>query len=239
MNFTYTTNENQHVTFGVASGLGLQTFTIEAWVKRGAGGKLMGTGTAGLGDGLPQAYPVITKGRGQGETPANNNMNYWVGIASTGVIAADFEDSNDGLNHPILGMTTIPVGEWHHIAVTFGGGCWNLYLDGNLETLNSSTVQCPKIRNSTTVSAVPKSTSIQHAALSTALQTGGTLPSNSGFFSGVIDEARIWNYARSVSEIRSTANSQTTSGTGLVARWGMGENGGTTIASSIGHSTAR
>ena len=107
---------NDYVPLGLAAGLGTQSFTLEAWVKRNAGGKLMGTGTAGLGDtglGLPQAYPVITKGRGQTEAPLNLNMNYWLGIAATGVIAADFEDSNDGLNHPILGMTAIPVGEWH------------------------------------------------------------------------------------------------------------------------------
>ena len=226
---------NDYVTFGLAAGLGTQTFTIEARVKRAAGGKLMGTGTAGLGDaGLPQAYPVITKGRGQAETPLNVNMNYWVGIASTGVVAADFEDSNDGLNHPILGMTVIPVGEWHHIAVTYAAGCWNVFVDGNLDALNNATTQCPKIRNSTTISAIPESTSIQHSAVSTTLQSLGTLPADSGYFSGVIDEARIWNRALLQSEIQTNRYSELTSGAGLLARWGMNESSGISTNSSVG-----
>lgn len=227
---------DDYVTFGEAPTLGAQTFTLEAWVNRSAtNGKLMGTGTAGLGEnGLPQAYPIITKGRGQGETPLNINMNYWIGLTSTGIVAADFEDNNDGLNHPVLGTRAIPTGEWHHIAVTFGGGCWTIYVDGVVDALNAGVSQCPKIRNSTTVSAVPESTSQQHAALGTALQTSGTLPSDSGYFSGKIDEARVWNVARTQGEILATINSEVTSATGLLGRWGMEEGTGTKIASPNG-----
>src|SRR5690349_1405138 len=228
---------DDYVPLGLAAGLGTQSFTLEAWVKRNSGGKPMGTGTAGLGDaalGLPQAYPVITKGRGQAETPLNVNMNYWFGIATTGVIAADFEDTNDGLNHPILGMTAIPVGEWHHIAVTYTAGCWSVYLDGNPDTLDSRTTQCPKIRNSTTVPAVPEAGSIQHAAIASALQSLGTLPADSGYFSGAIDEARIWNRALAQNEIQANKGSELTSGGGLLARWGMNEGSGTGINSSVG-----
>ena len=46
-----------------------------------------------------------------------------------------------------------------------------------------------------------------------------------------MDEARIWNVARTQTEILSTINQQITSGTGLLARWGMNEGAGTTIAS--------
>lgn len=216
---------NDYVTFGLASGLGVSTFTIEAWIYRApSGGVLMGTGTAGLGDaGLPQAYPLVTKGRGQADSPANLNMNYWLGIASTGVIAADFEDSDNGLNHPILGTTIVSTDAWHHVAITYGAGCWNVYLDGVLDPINSLTTQCPKVHDNPAVSAIPEAGSIQHAALGTALQSLGTLPADSGYFAGKIDEVRIWNYARTLSEIRSTVNSQLTSGTGLVARWGLNE----------------
>ena len=36
----------------------------------------MGTGTGGL----TNVFPVITKGMGEGESPANLNMNYFMGI---------------------------------------------------------------------------------------------------------------------------------------------------------------
>lgn len=189
----------------------------------------MGTGTAGLGDGgRPQAYPVITKGRGQGETPANVNMNYWLGIATTGVLAADFEDSAGGVNHPILGTTVVPIGQWHHIAVTYTGSCWQLYLDGIAETMSGTA--CPN--------ATPESTSAQHAALATALQTNGTLPTDSGYFSGVIDEVRIWNRALTQQEISDNRFQELTAGTGLLGRWGLNENSGTTAANSISGSPA-
>ncbi len=222
---------DQYVTFGEALPLGVTSFTLESWIKRSIGGKSMGTGTNGLGDGsLPQAYPILTKGRGQGESPANVNMNYWLGIATTGVIAADFEDTAGGANHPILGTTVVSDGTWHHIAVAYNGNCWSIYLDGNLETVSGSTTQCPN--------ATPESNSIQHAALATALQSLGTLPADSGFFMGVIDEARIWNYARTQAEIVGTINDEVTSGTGLVGHWGMNEGVGTSAYNSVSGSPA-
>ena len=45
---------------------------------------------------------------------------------------------------------------------------------------------------------------------------------------------RIWNTARTQAEIMSTINSETTARTGLLARWGLNEGSGTTVASSIG-----
>jgi hypothetical protein len=215
---------NDYVTFGSASGLGVTTFTLEAWVKREGGGTAMSTGTGGLGTGtFPLAYPVLTKGRGEGETPANLNTNYFLGIGTTGVIAADFEDTINGGNHPVIGVGTIPVGSWHHIAATYDGQTWRLYLDGVLD--NTSTLSS---------AFTPESTSIQHAALGSALLSTGLPGTSPGFFAGTIDEARVWNVARSQSDIQSTKNSEITSGTGLVARWGVNEGSGTTTNSSVG-----
>ncbi len=55
-----------------------------------------------------------------------------------------------------------------------------------------------------------------------------------GKFQGVIDEARVWNYARSLAEIQGAKNSELTSGAGLVARWGLNEGSG----ASVGDATA-
>jgi hypothetical protein len=213
---------NDHVTFG--PNLNATNFTLEAWVKRGSGGATMTTGTNGMDgqSGRPLAYPVLTKGMGEGETPANINMNWFLGITSTGVIGADFEDTTNGGNHPAWGSTVIPIGEWHHIAATYNGSCWSLYVDGNLESLNAAVTACPN--------ATPEFNSIQHAALAAGIGSTGQLAP--GFFAGTIDEARVWNLARSQTEIRNALISQLTSGTGLIGRWGMNEGSGATIADS-------
>ncbi|MCW5844141.1 MAG: tandem-95 repeat protein, partial [Caldilinea sp.] len=213
---------NDYVTFG--PNLNAATFTLEAWIKREAGGATMTTGTDGLdgSGGRPLAYPVLTKGMGQGETPANINMNYFLGVTSTGVVGADFEDAATGGNHPAWGSTTIAVGEWHHIAATYNGSCWELYLDGSRETLNAAVTTCPN--------ATPEATSIQHAGLAAGIGSTGQL--STGFFAGTIDEARVWNVARSQGEIQSTINVELTDGAGLIGRWGMNEGSGTTIADS-------
>ena len=50
----------------------------------------------------------------------------------------------------------------------------------------------------------------------------------------MIDEARVWNRALDASEILANKDLEPTSGTGLVARWGINEGTGTTINSSVG-----
>ena len=62
-------------------------------------------------------------------------MNYFLGIDSTTrVLAADFEDTASGGNHPVLGTTAICDGVWYHAAATYDGTTWRLYLNGELET---------------------------------------------------------------------------------------------------------
>ena len=169
---------SQYVTFGQATTtLGVQTFTLEAWVyRKSSGGKLMGTGTGGL----TNVFPVVTKGMGEGETPANFNMNYFMGISNTGILSADFEDTINGGNHPVSGTNAIPVDQWHHIAVTYDGQTWKLYIDGALD------------KALTLASAfIPENTSIQHAALASSLQTSGNPnATTSGYLSGWYDPKR-------------------------------------------------
>ena len=123
---------NDYVTFGPAAGtaeLGAATFTIETWFKREGPGVALSTGTGGLA----AVIPLVTKGRGEAEG-SNVDMNYFLGIDSkTRVLAADFEDTATGLNHPVLGTTTICDGLWYHAAATYDGTTWRLYLNGVLD----------------------------------------------------------------------------------------------------------
>ncbi len=66
----------EYVGFGNAPATGVQSFTIETWFRRTGAGIATSTGTGGLAT----VVPLVTKGRGEAETPANLNMNWFLGI---------------------------------------------------------------------------------------------------------------------------------------------------------------
>ena len=62
--------------------------------------------------------------------------------------------------------------------------------------------------------------SIEQAAIGTALNSTGVA---AGFFAGTVDEARIWNYARTAAQIASGKDREIASANGLLGRWGFNE----------------
>ncbi|MFN8587245.1 MAG: LamG-like jellyroll fold domain-containing protein [Candidatus Eisenbacteria bacterium] len=210
---------NAYSTFGSNAALGLGTFTIETWFRRDAAGVATSTGSGGV-----TAVPLLTKGRAEVEN-STADMNWFLGIDGTSnVLVADFEEGaagvTPGLNHPVAGVTPIPAnGTWHHAAATYDGTSWALYLDGNLEATLA-------------VGRPPQSASIQHAAVGSALNSTGVA---AGFFAGALDEARVWNVALSQAALQANINTPIPgAASGLVARWGMNEAIGSTIANSAG-----
>jgi hypothetical protein len=199
--------------------LNASTFTLETWFYRTGTGVTTSTGTGGV-----TAAPLIAKGRSQADG-SNVDLNYFLGIDSSGRLVADFEEGagqpSPGLNHPVTGVTSVTNNVWHHAAVTYDGQTWALYLDGQLN------------RSLTLPSALlPRSDSIQRTSLGSALNSSGTA---AGFFAGRIDEARVWNVARSSTQIGQGMN-QELAGTqpGLLARFGLNEGSGTTVDNSAG-----
>ncbi len=174
------------------------------------------TGTGGV-----TAIPLVTKGMAETEG-SNVDANYFLGISTTtNTLVADFEDMATGLNHPVAGTTAIPAdGQWRHAAITYDGTTWRVYLNGVLET-------------TLVVGAfTPRFDSIQHAALGTALNSTGVVTSGQtqGSFNGVLDEARIWNYARSLQQINHGRTVEIASSTpGLLGRWGLNDGSGTVV----------
>ncbi|HET7217959.1 MAG TPA: LamG-like jellyroll fold domain-containing protein, partial [Vicinamibacterales bacterium] len=112
---------------------------------------------------------------------------------------------------------------WYHAAATYDGSTWRLYLNGALEA-------------QTSVGAfTPRSDSIQHAAIATALNSSGT---PAGFFNGTIDEARVWNTPRSATQIAAAMGSEIASASGLIGRWGLNEGFGGVTEDSSGSGVA-
>ncbi|MBK7452253.1 MAG: LamG domain-containing protein [Anaerolineales bacterium] len=203
-----------YVTTGVGTAFNSATFAVETWFYRTAAGVGVTTG----GSGITSAIPLLTKGTSEGESAAAD-INYFLGIDATSAkLVADFEEGTSGaspsLNHPITGVTTIALNTWYHAAATYDGNKWQLFLNGNLE--NELVVGRPA--NAAVVSPL---------ALATSIQSNGT--TIQGYFAGRLDEPRVWNYARTQTEISGGMNSEILAPTtGLLGRWGLNENVGTT-----------
>lgn len=208
---------SQYITFGSAAGLGSSAFTLECWFYKAGSGVGASTGSGGIASGIP----LIAKGRGEADG-SNLDMNYFLGInSSTNVLCADFEEGtgqpNPGLNHPVYGVTPLCNNVWYHAAATYDGSSWKIYLNGNLETTLA-------------VNRLPQSLSIQHASIASALNSSGAA---SGYFNGKMDEVRIWNYARTQTDIQNNLALEITTATGLTGRYSLNENTGT-VATNTG-----
>src|SRR4029079_19166505 len=110
------------------------------------------------------------------------------------VLGADFEDAATGANHPVLGKKRLPIGEWHHVAATYDGTTWRLFVDGVLD-------------GEAAANAAPRKDSIQHFALGAALDSKGA---PSGYLKGSLDDVRVWDRARTADEIASDAYKRVT-----------------------------
>ncbi len=168
-----------------------------------------------------------------GATSSGNGWRIRINSTSTsgrvvGALRADLAGGN------IVGSTPINDGEWHHIAVTFeNDGTPNLqdillYVDGQLETYSFN------------------STSVTLNTLSGQDVRIGQF-SNGNYFTGEIDEVRIWDKALLASEILDWMNKEVLNAGNcvhpsygnLVAYWLMNDGSpSTTIADSAGNNTA-
>jgi hypothetical protein len=199
---------NEYVDLG--TGLGADTFTVETWFKPEPGGQTTSTGAV-------QALPLVTKGRS-----GNFDINYFLGISSAtsevpNVLVADFQDMPDeitgdmgGNNHVLYGTTVVDPNSWYHGAVTYDGSTLALYLNGHYE-------------NSIVVDRMPRADSTAHAAIGSAVTSAGA---PAGFFTGTIDEVRIWNHARTAAEILSGRDREIADASGLLGRSSFNNWGG-------------
>ena len=209
---------SQYVTFGRATNLGAATFTLETWFNWNGAGVPTTTGSGGT-----LAIPLIAKLSPEADGD-NRDGNYFLGIRPAGaLLVADMEEAATGAapgtNHPVIGVSRVTTNVWHHAAVTYDGAHWLVFLDGKLETRLA-------------VRQPPRWDTIQHAALASSLNSTG---SPQGYFSGLMDEARVWNYARTAGQIAESMNAQIPAAPGLIGRWALDETSGARAHDTSGH----
>lgn len=158
------------------------------------------------------AYSVVL---GKTFNPRSDDpyQNYIIGIDGTG-FKPEFVQTT-GLNGSYRNATasnSLPLNTWTHLAATLEGGVMKLYVNGQLAASNTS----PGIPNSNT--GVPFSIG------------SGATPTNQSTccgFKGAIMQARVWNVARTQTEIFNGRNIQLSGNEpGLIACWPMNDNSG-------------
>ena len=122
---------------------------------------------------------IVNKG-GIGSDSSSKNMNHGIWMTSGGQIQAGFETSG-GTDNFVTSSGKYNDGKWHYALVTFDGSAINLYVDNNkVSTLSTS--------------SSPDKTGSQ------PVRVGANSLSANNFFTGSIDEVRIWNRALSSQE---------------------------------------
>jgi len=117
-----------------------------------------------------------------------------------------------GSNKSVTGTSTVNDGKWHHIAATYDQTNMKIYVDGKLENTLAET-------GTITTS-------------STQLILGSEL--NGTYYTGSLDEIRLFNVAKTEAQIRADMFQGGTlaSSTGLVARYKCDEGTGTSLEDS-------
>ncbi len=110
---------------------------------------------------------------------------------------------------------------WHHIAGTYDGVDIRLYVDGALRNTSPAGSSISYVSNNTLIGADAGS---------------GSTPDGE-YFSGKLDEVRIWNVARSVTDIQANMYKELAgSESGLVAYYKLNETTGDTADNAAGES---
>jgi hypothetical protein len=218
LSMTNTGNATQYVvltgsttagsTGNASANLGEQKFTLSAWIKRTGTG---GAATSGTG-GATSAIPIFCKGVGEGDG-STIDANFFFGInTANNALCADFEtysattpanpNGGSGTNFPIFGTANklaVDANTWHHVAATWDGRYWKLYVDGTLDATKDWTASFTSPVPGTGNEVLPRYDSIQRAAIGAAINSTGAV---TGGFNGLIDDVQLYDGALTAADIQ-------------------------------------
>jgi hypothetical protein len=125
---------------------------------------------------------IVNKG-GTGVDNSGANMNYGIWMTDSEKIGAGFENLN-GTNFFVTSPNTYADGKWHYAVVTYDGSTTvKLFVDG------------VQVSSTLTFGARPDNTGIQ------PVRVGANSLFLKGYFTGSIDEVRIWDRSLTTEEV--------------------------------------
>lgn len=124
---------------------------------------------------------IVNKG-GVGSESLGQNANYQLSMISSEKIKGGFETSS-GIDYFATSPASYNDGKWHYSVVTYDGKYVNLFVDGVKVAIKSTSGASPETSGSKPV------------------RIGANSRLASNFFTGNVDEVRIWNRALVTSEV--------------------------------------
>ncbi len=130
--------------------------------------------------------PYIVNKGGTGSESAGKNMNYGIWMTSGEKLRAGFETTS-GTDVFVTSSSSYKDDKWHYATVTFDGSALRLYVDG-----------IPV--GALVTSLLPDNTGTQ------PVRIGANSLANNGYFTGNIDEVRVYNIALTPTEVTDAYN---------------------------------
>jgi hypothetical protein len=179
--------------------LSLQNFAISAWIK---------TNQTNLVD----PAHLVNKG-GFNTDEKGQNMNYGIWFSVDGTISGGFE-TESGEDFEVKSTTKYNDGKWHYVLLSYDGSLLRLDIDGKKQISTTP---------NNTNGAIPDTTGDQ------PLRIGANSLDESKFFTGNIDEVRVWNRGLTDKEISEIYMNDTFDSKGLMVYLNFGGDGISTI----------
>jgi len=196
------------------NGFALQFDGVDDFLNCGNGSSLQITGNKITLEALinvtefksqPFAGSVIVKDQG------SNSSGYMIRCGGNGII--NFNIGNGSWHEISTPANSLQLNQWHHVAATYDGALMKIFIDGELAAQSNSVFTIGNANNSN-------------------LLVGDSPGFPGRVFNGKIDEVRIWNVARTESQIQNTMNTilspeyYSTADSGLVSYWRLDEGTG-------------
>jgi hypothetical protein len=145
---------------------------------------------------------LVNKG-GFNTDEKGENMNYGIWFSPDGTISGGFE-TESGQDFEVKSTSKYNDGKWHFILFSYDGSLLRIYIDGT------------QISSKNTNGAIPDTTGDQ------PLRIGANSLDESKFFTGYIDEIRVWNRGLTDKEISEIYTNNTFDSKGLVVYLNFG-----------------
>jgi hypothetical protein len=179
------------------SAYNLPVFTVEAWIKPTSTGSTV----VSRGEDFTTDHAALNLAYAPKDYPWGEGVGMW------------YED-NSNIDYSYASGQLVATNVWTHIAATRSSdGKVSIYVNGTLSKQWTST-------------GIPASNCLQELDFGAYLSDGST-PLLTGFYTGVMDEVRLWNVARTPTEMAQYYNQTVNPSTaGLIGYWNFDEGAG-------------